>query len=95
MLVGEQLVVHRPEAALRIRRLGRFGGVQGVRMDLREREVAVDKAQAVAEAPLELGDDGEGAPGVRALIVAVLDQRQRGVGRREEIRTWPNKTCNP
>ena len=62
------------------RRLGGLRGVLGVRVDLRQREVAEYESQARAEAPLHLLDDRVGPAAVRTFVVAVLDQRDRRVG---------------
>ena len=78
VLVGEQRVVHLPERALARGRLGRLGGELGVRVDVVERQVAPDVAQ-LAEVRQQLADHRLGLAAVRALEVAVLEQRHRGV----------------
>ena len=78
VLVGEQEIVHLPERALRGRRLGRLGGELGMRVNVGERKVAPDVAE-VAEVREQLADDRLGLPAERALEVAVLDERDRGV----------------
>src|SRR5437868_14730142 len=80
MLVLVEQVVHLPEAALQRRGLGRLRRADRVRMDLREREVAEDESQVVAQRLLEALDDAVGAPAVRALVVAVLHQRDGRAG---------------
>src|SRR3954470_12073332 len=55
--------------------------MQRVRVDLGEREVAEDEPELAAQALLKLLHDGICLIAVRALIVAVLDERDRGVGR--------------
>ena len=77
--------MHLPELALRRRRLGRLGGVLGVRMGRREREVAEHEAQLGRPAGLHLLDDRVRRAAVRALVVAVLDQRDRRVGRALDV----------
>ena len=49
LLWCEEEVVQLPELALRGRRFGGFGRVEGVRVRRREREVAKDEAQPIAE----------------------------------------------
>ena len=75
VLVREQPVVHLPERALRRRRLRRLGRHLGVRVDVGERKVPPDVAQLVAERVEQLADDDLRLPAVRALVVAVLDER--------------------
>ena len=81
----EQEVVHLPEAPLRARRLGRLGGELGVVVHVGERQVAEDVAQVVAEALVQLAHDAGRAAAERALEVAVLDERQRRVGRPADV----------
>jgi hypothetical protein len=81
LLVLEEAVVHRPERALPASRLGGLSRVLGVRVDVGEREVPEDEAQPVAEVRLHLLHDRVGPPRVRALVVAVLHQGDRRVGR--------------
>ena len=80
VLVAEQPVVHLPERALGARGLGRLGGDLRVRVHVGQRQVAEDVAQLVAEVVEQLGDDRRRVPAVRALEVAVLEQRDRRVG---------------
>ena len=80
VLVGEQQVVHLPERALRAGGLGGLGGELGVRVHVVERQVAQDVAQVVARVDEQLADDLLGLAAVRALEVAVLDERDRRVG---------------
>ena len=65
-------------------RLGRLGGELGVRVDVVERQVAPDVAD-VAEVGQQLADDRLGPAAVRALEVAVLDDRDRRVGRAADV----------
>ena len=85
VLMVEQPVVHRPERALLARRLGRLGGDLRVRVHVVERQVAPDVAQVVAERVEQLADGDLGLPAVRALVVAVLDERDRRVGRAADV----------
>ena len=85
VLVLEQLVVHLPEGALRGRGLGRLGRHLRVRVHVVEREVAPDVAELVAERVEQLADDDLGLPAVRALVVAVLDERDRRVLRAADV----------
>ncbi len=52
ILVLEERVVHLPEPALRAGSLGSLGRLDGVRVDLRQRKVAVSEPQVVAERSL-------------------------------------------
>ena len=58
--------------------LGSERGVQRVRMDFGEREVAIDKTQLVPELLLNGLDNPCRAPGIGAFVVAVLHERDRG-----------------
>jgi hypothetical protein len=66
---------------LLVRRLGGVGREQRVRMHLRERKVAEDEAQVVAQLVLGRLDDEVGKPAMRAFEVAELDQCDGSVGR--------------
>ena len=80
-LVGHQRVVHLPEGALRRRRLARLRRQLGVRVDVLQRQVAEDVAQAAAVVHVEqFADRRLGAAAVGALEVGVLDQGD-GAGR--------------
>ena len=78
--------MHLPERALLRGRLGRLGRELRVRVDVVERQVPPHVAD-VAEVAQQLADDRLGHAAVRALEVAVLDQRDgrvhraRGCGR--------------
>jgi hypothetical protein len=61
------------------RRLGRLGGELGVLVDVGQRQVAEHVAHVVAEAHVQLADDAGRLAAERALEVAVLDERHRGV----------------
>src|SRR5256714_11517055 len=80
-LALEQPIVHLPELPLCAGRFGRFGGVLRVQMQFGERKVAEHKPEAWAQALPHLLHDRVGATAMRALEVAVLDQRHRGVRR--------------
>src|SRR5947207_4479709 len=80
-LMLEQRVVHLPEPSLRARGFRRFGGAFGARMNRAERKIPEDEAQTCAEMFSHGLHDGVRAAAVRALEVAVLDERQRRVGR--------------
>ena len=80
----EQKVVHLPEGALLGRRLGGLRGELGVRMDVVQRQVPPDVAD-VAEVAQELAHDRLGLPAVRALEVAVLDDRDGRVERPADV----------
>src|SRR5712692_6102956 len=79
VLILEQRVVHLPELPLRAGGFGGFRRVLGVRMNLGEREIAVDKTKAAAHDTQHFGDDGMCRAAMRTLIVAILDQRDRRV----------------
>src|SRR6266567_186960 len=78
MLVVEDVIVHLPEFPLSVCSLGSERGVQRVRMDFGEREVAIDKTQLVPELLLNGLDNPCRAPGIGAFVVAVLHERDRG-----------------
>src|SRR5579883_1923598 len=80
-LVGEDRLMHRPELPRRARRFGGLGSTLGVRVDLREREVPEHEAHAVPEVALQRLDDRLGSAAVGTLVVAILDERDRGVSR--------------
>jgi hypothetical protein len=65
--------------------LRRLRGMQGVRVDLRERKVAKDDAEALAEHPLQLLQDGMRPRAVRTLVVAVLHDHDRGIRRALDV----------
>ena len=72
----EQQVVHLPERSLVGGGFGRLGGELGTRMDVVERQMPPHVAD-VAEVAQQLADDRLGLAAVRALEVAVLDDRDR------------------
>jgi hypothetical protein len=80
-----QRVVHRPEGALGGGGLGRLGGALGVRMELRDRQVAERVAQAVAEPVAHPPDDRLRGGAVRALEVAVHDELERRLGEAVDV----------
>ena len=74
LLAMEEQLVHLPEPTLD--RGGRGGrGGERVRVDVRQREVAEREADLVTELRLDALDLPERAPGVRALVVAALDDQ--------------------
>ena len=72
----EEAFVHVPESILARRCLGGGCGSQGVRMDLGQRKVPEDKANAAFEPSLHALDLPESPPGVRALVVAVSNEER-------------------
>ena len=74
----EEQVVHLPEPALCGCGLCRLGGDLGIRMHVVQRQMAPDVAD-VAEVGEQLADDRLGLAAERALEVAVLDERDRGL----------------
>ena len=77
--------MHLPELALVGGGLGGLGRQLRVRVDVVQRQVAPHVAQVVAERVEQLADHQLGLAAVRALVVAVLDERHRRVS---EPRTW-------
>jgi hypothetical protein len=73
-------VVHRPEFALRPRRLGGLGGDAGAWMDARLREMPEHEEQLLPQLLDQPVDDRVGGHAVGALVVAVFHQRDRGAG---------------
>ena len=80
LLVREQQVVHVPEPALRAGCLGGQRGAQGSMVNLGEREVPECEPQVVRQHPLQLVHHAMGGAAERALVVAVLDERDRRGG---------------
>jgi hypothetical protein len=73
-------IVHFPEPTLRAGRLGCFRRELGLRMDSGNRKVSEHELELVAEALLKLLDDRIGVAAMRALVVAIFEQRYpRGV----------------
>ena len=85
VLVLQQGVVHLPEVALGAGGLGRLGGYLGMRMHVGEREVTPDVTQVIAEGDQQLPDHTLGLTAVRALVVAVLEERDWRVGRAADM----------
>jgi hypothetical protein len=80
----EQQVVHVPEPALAARGFGRFRRQFRQRVQVRQRQVAVDQADA-AEPFVQAAQRDVGAGAVRALEVGIFDHRQRGVRRSAHV----------
>src|SRR6185436_15120876 len=76
----EQLVVHRPELALALRRDGRLGGVGRVRVH-RQRVLLEDEADVLAVVLLDLVEGIDHPPAEGALEVRPFDDGDLGVGR--------------
>ncbi len=81
VLVGEQLLVHLPERALRARRLRGLSRELGVWMHVGERQMAPHVPDLIAEGREQLADHRLRLPAVRALEVAVFEQRDRRIVR--------------
>ena len=62
-----------------------FGSVLGVWVSSRDRKVAKHKAQFLSHPSLHLFDDRVGGAAVRALVVAVLDERHRCICRTLDV----------
>jgi hypothetical protein len=84
LLPGEQQLVHVPEPALRRGGLGRGRRGQGVRVDAGQREMPEREPDGPAELPFDLLDRAERLPGVRALVIPVLDDQAAG-GRAADV----------
>ena len=76
MLVRIERFVHLPEPSLAARRLGGFRCEGGVRVDRRERELAVGEPEIAAEPIDDLFRDRMRPCAERALVVAVLHHRE-------------------
>ena len=76
----EEPVVHLPERALLAGGLGRLGCLLCVLVDVDEREMTEHVSEFSPRRREELTDDGFGLPAIRALEIAVLDQRHGRVG---------------
>src|SRR3989441_4558725 len=85
VLVLEQQIVQRPELAVLRRRLGQLGSVLRVLVHARQRKMAVDEAQIRSHAALDPFHDGVRRAAVRALEIAILDQRDRRVRRTLDV----------
>src|SRR6267378_1841252 len=81
LLILEEKIVHLPETPLSSGRLGRFRRSFGMRVYLREREVAKHKAKLFAQVLLDLFDYRVGCAAIRTLEVAVLNQCHSGCRR--------------
>jgi hypothetical protein len=71
----EQQLVHIPEPALPRGGLGGGRRGEGVRVDAGQREVAEGESHVPGQVPFGHLDRVEGLPGVRALVIAVLDDQ--------------------
>ncbi len=79
--VAIELVVHLPELALGAGRLGRLGRQLGMEMRRGDGQVTVDVANPITQYLLQLLDVVVDQPAVWALVIAVFDQHDPGVGR--------------
>ena len=71
--------MHLPKASMLACELGGLGRALGIGMDLRQRKVAEDEPKLLAEMLLYGLDDGIGGPTRGTFVVAIFDQRNRGV----------------
>src|SRR3954466_14198511 len=85
LLVLVENIVHFPELALDRCRFRRFGGLLRMRMRGRDREVAKDEAKRLTHSLLDLLDYWIGGAAIRTLVVPVLDERDRSVGRAIDV----------
>jgi hypothetical protein len=85
ILVLEQCVVHLPEPSLRTRCLCGFGSVLRVRMRLRERKMTEHESEAIVHHSPHILDDWMRTPAMRALEIAVLDERHRRCPRSDGV----------
>ena len=81
----EEPVVHLPERALLAGRFGRLGRLFGVLVHVDEREMAEHVAEFAPRGREELADHRLGLSAVRALEIAVLDQRHGRVGGTSDV----------
>ena len=81
----EQPIVHLPERALLTGGFGRLGRLFGVLVHVDEWEMPEHVAQFATRGREELADHRLGLAAVRALEVAVLDQRDGGVGGTSDV----------
>jgi len=77
-LMLKEHVMHRPERSLSTSGLCGLCGTLSVGMHLREGEMAVRQTQTVTEVTLHGLDDGVRLSAEGALVIPVLDQRDRG-----------------
>ncbi len=70
--------MHGPKVALECGRLGQVGGRERVGMDAGEGKVPEHEPQLAAELLLQPLDGAEGHAAVRALVIAILNQGDRG-----------------
>jgi hypothetical protein len=85
VLMREEAIVHLPEPSLRAGGLGGLRRGGGTGMQIRHRKVPEHEPEPVAEALEQVQHHGIGLAAVRALEVAVLDQRHGGVGRAAHV----------
>src|ERR1700688_5304445 len=81
ILVLEDQVMHVPELAMCRGKLRGFGGGLCVWMYFSKREVSKDKPQLFSQLLLKRFDDRVCMSTVRAFVVAIFNQSDRGVGR--------------
>src|ERR1700688_1845498 len=80
ILVLEDQVMHLPELAMGCGKLSRFGGGLCIWMYFSQREVSKDKPQLFSQLLLKRFDDRVCMSTVRAFVVAIFNQSDRGVG---------------
>jgi hypothetical protein len=85
LLMLEQEVVHRPEATLPTRTLGRFRGAQRVRMDFLQREMAKCESDTLVEAPEHQIDGARRLLAMRTFEIPVFHDRDGRVIRPEHV----------
>ena len=84
-LVCVKQIVHLPELALARGGLGGFSREERVRVNLFQREVAIDEADAPGEALEQQPADGSRLLAVRTFEIAVLDDRDGCVRRADDV----------
>src|SRR5690242_15373601 len=89
ILIFKEQVVHLPEFSLCTREFRTLRAFESIRMYFVEREIAIDKAQALAKILLQTLDDRVGVAAVRTLIVAVLNQSDAGLAWAFGVIFWP------
>src|SRR6267142_2391093 len=79
VLVFEQHVVHLPKPSLRAGCFGRFSRVFGVWVNVRQREVAKCKAQAIAQSALDRFDYEVHFTTESAFVITIFNECDRGI----------------
>jgi len=81
ILVLKEKVVHLPKMALGAGGFGGLGGVLGMGMHIRQREIAKSKAETIAQMLLNGPHDGMRFAAIRTLVIAIFYHSQRRINR--------------